>query len=253
MGYQKQKFIDYPNDGYTILKAEHLNHMEDGIASALIPEGRGSLTEGSDILSDSFEYWSDKFIQVHNSESQIFGENILEKVAGSTANYANQSSFNVAKNYITSPLIKLNPNFSNELKTKTFLRQVYIWNSKGQRLFECGNTKIGDGNSIWNQGFSSTDLTNLKNSLNTETYPNILETLTATRFILTNETIAELNSLYRSVADASAVEFIPGETIYLSFNLKTLSARPSNEDASADITAWLLNESLKCTLVEGRE
>lgn len=33
MGYQKQTFIDYPNDGYTVLKAEHLNHIEDGIST----------------------------------------------------------------------------------------------------------------------------------------------------------------------------------------------------------------------------
>ena len=30
MAYNKQTFIDYPNDGYTILKAEHLNHIENG-------------------------------------------------------------------------------------------------------------------------------------------------------------------------------------------------------------------------------
>lgn len=56
MAYQKQTFIDYPNEGYTVLKAEHLNHIEDGIASALIPEGRGSLVEAVDIFSESVEY-----------------------------------------------------------------------------------------------------------------------------------------------------------------------------------------------------
>lgn len=33
MIYEKQTFIDYPNEGYTTLKAEHLNHIEDGIAT----------------------------------------------------------------------------------------------------------------------------------------------------------------------------------------------------------------------------
>jgi hypothetical protein len=33
MIYEKQIFIDYPNEGYTTLKAEHLNHIEDGIAT----------------------------------------------------------------------------------------------------------------------------------------------------------------------------------------------------------------------------
>lgn len=33
MAYEKQTFIDYPNEGYTTLKAEHLNHIEDGIAT----------------------------------------------------------------------------------------------------------------------------------------------------------------------------------------------------------------------------
>lgn len=31
MAYEKQTFIDYPNEGYTTLKAEHLEHIEDGI------------------------------------------------------------------------------------------------------------------------------------------------------------------------------------------------------------------------------
>jgi hypothetical protein len=253
MGYQKQKFIDYPNDGYTVLKAEHLNHMEDGIASALIPEGRGSIVEGVDLLSDSFEYWSDKFIQYHHGSAQTFGENTLEKIVGTPANYENVNSFNVGRNYIVSPLIKLDPNFSNELKTKSFLRQVYIFNASGQLLFDCGNTKIGEGDTIWNQGFASSHLESFKNSLDQELYPNIINTLTVSKFILTNETIAELNAIYRNIVNASATEFIPGETIYLSFNLKTLSPRPSNEDTNADIAAWLLKESLRCTLVEGRE
>lgn len=40
MAYQKQKFIDYPNEGYTILNAEHLNHIENGIAQtdSMFPE-----------------------------------------------------------------------------------------------------------------------------------------------------------------------------------------------------------------------
>lgn len=33
MAYEKQNFIDYPFEGYTTLKAEHLNHIEDGIAT----------------------------------------------------------------------------------------------------------------------------------------------------------------------------------------------------------------------------
>lgn len=33
MTYQKQTFIDYPNEGYTILKAEHLRHIEEGIVN----------------------------------------------------------------------------------------------------------------------------------------------------------------------------------------------------------------------------
>lgn len=40
MSYEKQTFIDYPNEGYTVLKAEHLNHIEDGVArvSNIFPE-----------------------------------------------------------------------------------------------------------------------------------------------------------------------------------------------------------------------
>lgn len=39
MIYEKQNFIDYPLEGYTTLKAEHLNHIEDGIeqTAALFP------------------------------------------------------------------------------------------------------------------------------------------------------------------------------------------------------------------------
>jgi hypothetical protein len=33
MSYKKQTFIDYPNEGYTILKAEHLNKLQDAIWS----------------------------------------------------------------------------------------------------------------------------------------------------------------------------------------------------------------------------
>jgi hypothetical protein len=36
MSYQKQQFIDYPNEGYTTLKAEHLNHIEEGIVNASV-------------------------------------------------------------------------------------------------------------------------------------------------------------------------------------------------------------------------
>lgn len=31
MAYEKQEFIDYPNEGYTILKAHHLEHIENGV------------------------------------------------------------------------------------------------------------------------------------------------------------------------------------------------------------------------------
>lgn len=40
MPYERQTFIDYPNEGYTTLKAEHLNHIEDGISktASMFPE-----------------------------------------------------------------------------------------------------------------------------------------------------------------------------------------------------------------------
>lgn len=31
MAYQKQTFIDYPNEGYTTLKAAHLKRMDDNL------------------------------------------------------------------------------------------------------------------------------------------------------------------------------------------------------------------------------
>lgn len=49
MAYQKQTFIDYPNEGYTILKAEHLKHIEDGFDISQISQTPASLATETDL------------------------------------------------------------------------------------------------------------------------------------------------------------------------------------------------------------
>lgn len=49
MSYQKQTFIDYPNEGYTILKAEHLKHIEDGFDISQISQTPASLATETDL------------------------------------------------------------------------------------------------------------------------------------------------------------------------------------------------------------
>ena len=80
MAYEKQTFIDYPNEGYTTLKAEHLNHIEDGIARALFPEKINDVSESIDLLEDSGEYWNSGFCQQPAPSAQDLGDNTLSAV-----------------------------------------------------------------------------------------------------------------------------------------------------------------------------
>lgn len=75
MGYKKQTFIDYPNEGYTILKAEHLNHIEDGISkvSSLFPE-MSPTDFGKQLFVNAT---GDGFLVVGNT-SVVKWENLLE-------------------------------------------------------------------------------------------------------------------------------------------------------------------------------
>lgn len=49
MAYKKQTFIDYPNEGYTLLNAEHLNHIEDGFDIAQVSQTVNSLSTETDL------------------------------------------------------------------------------------------------------------------------------------------------------------------------------------------------------------
>ena len=59
MGYERQNFIDYPNEGYTVLSAEHLRKMEDGIlggASLEIENKEETIIKAADSIETIMGY-----------------------------------------------------------------------------------------------------------------------------------------------------------------------------------------------------
>ena len=104
MAYRKQTFIDYPNDGCTILRAEHLNHIEDGIANSAQKKAMPPIQQTTNLLKDSDLFWRADWVQSVNGSLQSFTEDTLSVIEG---NGWQDSPGSSTRNYISSPLIKM--------------------------------------------------------------------------------------------------------------------------------------------------
>ena len=240
MAYQKQTFIDYPNEGYTILKAEHLKHMEEGIASALIPEAKQQLSEASDVFKESTTYWNSGYCQVHEAANQTFGDSYLVPVTG---------VFNPTMQwYITSPLIRIESQFDHRLMMGSgqYIRQLFIFNADGKLLCQFGNN---DPTKTFSGGFTNIQRTINSSETLVANYPTLAAVKSDTDITFNSTLIQELNSLYIAESDdpESIATHEENAVVYLSFNLHTTTARPTAED---EVATWFISQVLKCRLIK---
>ena len=234
MAYEKLNF-----ENGKILTAEQLNHIEDGIANALFPEKINELSEITNLLADSGEYWNHGFCQTPAGSAQDLGSDTLSAVKG---------GFNYTVNYITGPVIRLDSSksYSLEFSTGQWMRQLRIFNASGVILCSFGNNET----KTFGTGLMASAVNAFKSDATmTKIYPNLTANIVDTKWLLNAATIKELNTLFKSETTMSSgfTTYVENEPVYVTFNMKTTTNRPSTED---EVAVWYLQEAARCHLYQ---
>ena len=229
--YQKQEFID----GVTTLKAEHLQHIEEGISNALSPESQDWVTI-SNIIPDSYTFWVPGFIQNPNPATQQYTDQLYTTPVGNPAKTVK---------YATSPLFKLRHPVKIKLNNGAFIRQLNIYTRNKEIVANIGT----DGDAILggNAGLSTAKITEFKNNEeNKQLYPNLYDALTTTSLVLNYQVIKEISDMFAAI-NSKYHSCTPDDEIYYSFNITTTTLPPTNE---AENLQWCIDAANRAEILE---
>lgn len=210
--------------------------MEEGIALAITPENSRNLTTETDLLSNSFDYWSALWYNGVTGSTQNFLNDKTSTLLSVQPNSLSNSGY-----YIGSPMIKLDSSKNNKLyfkKTTFFIRHMWIFNGEGKVLFSIGSGNGTAGPTIFYGGLSNSDIKKfISDENNISSYPLLCSSLSVSQIQFNAGTLKELNLLYQNdKGDESYIgSYIENEPVWICFNTSN-TTRPSSED---DYDAWV--------------
>jgi hypothetical protein len=222
--------------------------IDDNFEKSVIQENNRNLTTSTDLLKDSFDYWTSYWSNTLYGNKQNFlidKDSVLLNVV-----HRNESNSGA---YIGSPMIKIDTSLDNVLsfsKSSFYMRHLFIYNMNGDVLFHVGG-QITSGTNYFKSGLSKDYISNfIAEEENTSAYPLLCQSLTQSELLLNSDIMKELNVLFLSGELGTVINghtmgtYIENEPVWIYFNL-SVTTRPDLED---DYDNWIKNSiaHVKC-------
>ena len=238
MAYERLNLTDG-----TILTAQHMAHIEDGLANSMQPEGGIKAETSRNILKNSLDYWYPYYndpLSIKSAQQNFMTGDQVSELALIVPPIPNR----VASNYLTSPVIRIDSSYENILTIKNSaitIRHFLVYNGKGERLF-CGGCNAGYP---FPTGLNQANLTVFaQDSANQIRYPNLCKNFTYNNFYLDASTLKELNRLQLSFTETNIGTYIPGEVVWIVAVIAAGATRPTEETALVKWTQKVANNTV---------